>query len=711
MRISTKLALMELFLIFGFLVALGVVVFFAGSIIKLKDFELASNNVMFSMKEMNFQSASLMIATTPVIETSSRWTSSINRFERQLDSLSNFAHGRVLTAHQKNQLIEISGWWNQIYEWYYRPAIRQLQNMHNSESGNTVGNKGILQTLIELENLAGEPPDFIGELYTMKNYQDLIIDETRIFSDRMNTLTQSIQNQALLHVRTSTRIVLFLLLFTLSITIIITTRFGRLMSKRIRQVEEAIRNIAQGDFSTELHINSKDEMEELSGNYNLLKNQLRERLNSILGFMVSISSSLSEGPDLESILKLIAKSAKENTGADGSAVYLLGGEEKVLHPRAFNGHMPPPFPVSGGIADDPQGLLEFLQQHSIPLGQQLIGKTVQEGKPVFLRSLENRETGSVEFYRRKGDPLYISSLIITPLMISTRLIGAIVIVKRKEDTQFTDLDFTHMQTFADYAALTIDNVFNYEELIKKRELHREIEIAADIQKDLLPRGIPRMAGIQVSAFSRAARGISGDYYDVFAIDKKRLALVICDVVGKGVPASLLMVMIRTIIRLVSSPTRSPSQLLTLLNRGIIGRIGTDHFATMSIFFYNRENREITYSNAAHPPLLIYRTKEKKFIEIDTAGLPIGVERKEHYEDKSLKAIPEDLLVLFTDGVPETRAPDGSEYGEESLRKVLARSHKSSAKEITELVEEDLRRYSGQAERHDDQTIVVLKVVD
>src|SRR6056297_663584 len=549
----------------------------------------------------------------------------------------------------------------------------------------------------------------MGELYTIRNYREHIMDETQTFRSRLIELTTNIQEQINRNIQTSTRIVIALIVLTIIITIFITVRFSHLMGSRIRQVEQAMRHLARGDFSTQLNIKSKDEFEELSENYNVLKTQLQEKLNSVLGFMVDISNSLAEGPKLQRIMNIIAHSAVENTNADGAALYLVDSEKEMLVPQVFSGNFIPPFPVPEEAAHSRESALKYASETQLTIGEYAIGNAVEEVSSLFVRSVSEHNNGDLGFHRDKDDPLYLESLIVTPLMISQRVLGTIVMTKHTEGDTFTDLDFTHMQTFADYAALTIDNIFNYEELIEKREMHREIEIAANIQKGLLPREIPELPSTQISAFSRAARGISGDYYDTFLIEKDTLGVVICDVVGKGVPASLLMVMIRTIIRLISSPQRTPSQLLTLLNRGIIGRIGTDHYATMSIFFYNRENREVTYSNAAHPPLLVYRSTEKEFIEIDTPGLPIGVEQKEKYQQRKFSVQSGDTIILFTDGIPETRSPDGREYSTETLKNRIKQAGNKSAKEISKYIQEDLDRFTEAAEQHDDQTLFIMKI--
>lgn len=500
-------------------------------------------------------------------------------------------------------------------------------------------------------------------------------------------------------------------LLTLAITIFVTVRFSRLLVGRIHQVEEAMRQMASGDFSSELDIQSGDEFEELSHNYNILKEQLQDKLNSVLNFMVTIATSLEEGPDLNRILSIIASSAVENTDACGAAIYLIDGEEESLIPHTFSGYYPPPFPLPPEICTSEEEALAYVRESRIPIGTHSIGTAVKEAKPLFIRSTATLEEEEYDFGRHRQDPLCVESLIISPLMISQRVLGAIVIAKRPFAGSFTDLDFTHMQTFADYAALTIDNLYNTEELIEKREMHREIAIAADIQKGLLPRVMPGLASAQIAAFSRAARGISGDYYDAFLMEKGKIGVVICDVVGKGVPASLLMVMIRTIIRLVANPQRTPGKLLTFLNRGIIGRIGTEHFATLSIFSYNENDRTVTYANAAHPPLLLYKPKEESFLEIDTPGLPIGVERKEVYQEKSFSVDPGDILVLFTDGIPEARSSDGREYTANGLRSRLRQCGQKSAKEIAQAIQDDLDNFAVGVEQHDDQTLMIMKILD
>ncbi|MFW5712953.1 MAG: HAMP domain-containing protein [Spirochaetota bacterium] len=373
MRIRTKLGIVELILVAGFLIAIGVVVFFTNTIINLKDFEVQSNVIMSSLRRMNYQTQSLLTTRTPIIEISVQWTNTINEFERDLEGLSRYSNLRVLNDEQERQMAELTGWWDQIYEWYYKPAIDHLQKMQNGPAGDAVGSQGILRTLLELESSETTPPDYLGELYTIRNYRDHIMDETQTFSARLTDLTTSIQRQIDSNIQQSRRIVIGLIILTIIVTIFITVRFAHLMGSRIRQVEQAMRHLARGDFSTQLNIKSKDEFEELSENYNILKTQLQEKLNSVLGFMVDISNSLAEGPKLQRIMNIIANSAVENTDADGAALYLVDSEAQLLVPQVFSGDFIPPFPLPEEATVSKEKALEYAKETKLKIGENAIG--------------------------------------------------------------------------------------------------------------------------------------------------------------------------------------------------------------------------------------------------------------------------------------------------------------------------------------------------
>ena len=246
-------------------------------------------------------------------------------------------------------------------------------------------------------------------------------------------------------------------------------------------------------------------------------------------------------------------------------------------------------------------------------------------------------------------------------------------LKRAENQHFTDLDFQHLKTFADYASITIDNLYTYLEVLEKRQMEQEVDIAAQIQKRLLPAELPQLPRRPWPCTACPARGVSGDYYDVLPLDGDKVALVICDVAGKGIPAAMVMVMIRSIVHLLVTPGRDAAATLTEINQGITGRIEIDHFATIGVLIYDQDRPGSQYANAAHLPLMVYRHRTGTLGKLDAKGLPIGVERDASYELKNLRVEPGDVLVLCTDGIIEAMNADGQQYTLGRLKAVIEKS--------------------------------------
>ena len=702
------MALLATIIMTGFFLILGTSFLLTNTLTKQKDLQIQAMEVLRALDLVEIETRNLLLKRSTLESLQSRWLTAISSFLLTLDSLALMGADSNLSSLQMKQLRDALELWKQTYQWYYIPAINHLRLIINRGVGDIVGEAGIFFTLKALETKSAESGKFqaTGGLLTMQNYIVVIGEETSSVVLTVTNLKESLQEQTETTIRNARNLSLVVILLVLVLTLFLTIRFSHLLVNRIYKVGEAMKQIANGNFSSDLNIQSKDEFQDLSKDYNILKNQLQAKLNSMLNFMLTVTTILEEDPNLQNILSIILSATVENTSACGAAVYLIDAEEDTLIPQSSFGYYSPPFPLPPEVSSSEKKALAYARENRIPIGVNTIGIAVKETRPLFIRSVSALDGGEFDFARPQEDPLCIESLIIVPLMIARRLLGAIVITKRPSNGTFTDMDFTHMQTFADYAALTIDNLYNTEELIERRELRREVSIAADIQRQLLPKTLPK----EVSVFSRAARGISGDYYDAFPMGEGKIGVIICDVVGKGVPASLMMVMIRTIILLVSNHQRIPAKLLTFLNKSITGIIGTEQFATMGIFCYDEDSRTITYANAAHPPLLLYRFKEGAFLEVDTSGLPIGVEQKERYREKSFPVEIGDVLIFFTDGLSEARSPDGREYTTERIKSRLSQCNQKSAKEICQSIREDVDNFTAGIEQHDDQTLIVMKVL-
>jgi sigma-B regulation protein RsbU (phosphoserine phosphatase) len=434
-------------------------------------------------------------------------------------------------------------------------------------------------------------------------------------------------------------------------------------------------------------------------------NALAGNLESLFEFMGNLGNAIAEKIDIPRALEIIVSSAARNIGADAGAILMVDEYEDILQVKATYGIYPPLEQVSDIVKLSPGSVLEHFTNTPVPISGTTIGSVVESAEPLFIRNTLNDKRMSAN---SAEDILFISSFIAIPLIVGNRVLGVLSTLKRAENQVFSDREYEHLKTFADYASITLDSLLTYLEVLEKREMDREVWIAADIQQKLLPGKMPEMKNAALSLFSLPARGVSGDYYDIFKLDADKTALIIGDVAGKGVPAALVMVMIRSILHLIVSAQREAAAILSWVNRGITGRIDIDHFATLSFLVFDQEKREIVYANAAHHPLLVYKSRLGKLVEVDTPGLPIGIERSTVYRQKRFPVEKGDLLLLYTDGVIEAMNGAGEQYGLGRLRRMVEKNSVLPAEELIEHIKDDLREFVATARQHDDQTLLLLK---
>ncbi len=217
--------------------------------------------------------------------------------------------------------------------------------------------------------------------------------------------------------------------------------------------------------------------------------------------------------------------------------------------------------------------------------------------------------------------------------------------------------------------------------------------------------------IAPAAYSLPAKGVGGDYYDTIKLDDDKIAFIITDVAGKGIPASLVMVMIKTIFHLIASTNRDAKTLLSWLNHGLSKRMKmkAENYATASVLIYNQKTGVAHYSNAVHHPVIIYRAKDDKFIKIDTEGLPLGIAPGSDYQQKKLKMEKDDFMVFYTDGIIEARNKNNDEYKLKSLIDILKDAKDLSSQNMLITIIDDLNKFTQNVSQHDDLTLMIAKI--
>ena len=235
-----------------------------------------------------------------------------------------------------------------------------------------------------------------------------------------------------------------------------------------------------------------------------------------------------------------------------------------------------------------------------------------------------------------------------------------------------------------------------------------MNIARDIQMELLPKTFPRTSGIDMFAFSVPARHVGGDCYDVIDVGEGRLAITIGDVSGKGTPAAILMANVQAAVRALAESKIPAGELIGRVNRLVHGYTEDSVFITFFYSVLDTRTGELIYVNAGHnPPCILRRDGRREYL--DAGGLVIGIMPGSEYEVGRVNLGAGDDLVLYTDGVTEATNPDDEMFGEERLEDLLLKHRHSSAREIEEQVYTSIKDFAAGASQADDLTMVIVKM--
>lgn len=247
---------------------------------------------------------------------------------------------------------------------------------------------------------------------------------------------------------------------------------------------------------------------------------------------------------------------------------------------------------------------------------------------------------------------------------------------------------------------------SYQTLREKEAMDREVAIAREVQRELLPRSIPRVRGLELAGVCLPAVGVGGDYFDFLPLAGDRVGVVIADVAGKGIPAALLMAGLQASVRSLALPGVAPSEVNRRLNEILYRSTPAARYSTFFFALFDSQDRVLTYSNAGHfPPFHLCCDGA---VKLHAGGLPLGMLEGSLYGEGRRMLGVGDLIALYTDGIVEAPNEDDLEYGEERLIELLERHRGNDMDAIVRAVLEDVDRWSAGGPRRDDITLVLAR---
>ena len=370
----------------------------------------------------------------------------------------------------------------------------------------------------------------------------------------------------------------------------------------------------------------------------------------------------------------------------------------------------------------------------------VVGRAVADRTPVHVHDLQAAETDfphGAAYAKQYGHKTTFA----TPLLREGVAIGAILI-RRLEVRPLTDNQIALLKTFADQAAIAIENVRLFKKMQEKShkveeqakeltewnavletrvaeqvaqlerlsKLEYELSLASEIQKSMLPRSIPRLEGYEFSAAMIPAKSVGGDFFDFIPLGEDLLGIAVGDVSDKGIPAALFMAMVHSLLRAEAHPGRSPKRVLRSVNRHLMDMNDKEMFVTILFGILNRVTHQFHYARAGHEAPIFF-DKQGYIRRMPKAnGQLLGVFDEIALDEQTIELSKGSMLLLYSDGIPEAPNRQNVNFGYDGLVRTVGQMPGSSAQEVCdELIKAVVKHQAGSLQ-HDDMTVVVVRAV-
>ncbi len=251
-------------------------------------------------------------------------------------------------------------------------------------------------------------------------------------------------------------------------------------------------------------------------------------------------------------------------------------------------------------------------------------------------------------------------------------------------------------------------------LVEQQRLQKELQVAQEIQQMLLPDDFPDVVGYDIASYYQAAKEVGGDLFDFVEVDEHSIGICVADVSGKGVPGSLVMTMIRTALRLEARGNKNPADVLTKVNAFVTDDIRKGMFVTMFYVILDSRERVVSYASAGHNPMILFRGKTKETFYLNPSGFPVGITLPdirlfgEKIQADKIRLHPDDILVLYTDGITEAMNAKRELFGEERFLAAIRKYGHLDVVEFVKAIKNEILRFTGGYEQNDDITLVAIK---
>lgn len=402
--------------------------------------------------------------------------------------------------------------------------------------------------------------------------------------------------------------------------------------------------------------------------------------------LIELSKIMNSTLDLPEVLDHFRSSAKKILNAEFCTIYLINEDRNELYSVAI---------------DDPR-----IDSIHLPIGSGVAGCVADTGKAIITNNAYDDDRFDPDVDKKIGG--HTKNLCTVAMKNhENKIIGVIQLMNKPDD--FTNEDAQYLESLAIHASIALENAKMHEVELTNQRLRKEMELASEVQKMFLPDKFPKNEKLDTSVVYRPYYKVSGDIYDFVYFTKKITGVAVGDVSGKGISAALIMSMIKTLFASLAEGMPSTKDICSILNRSVAKVTKSMRFCTFFYCIIDTDRGKLLYTNAGHnPPVIIHENGDYDLLK--GGGALIGALEHQQYEEFEVAFKKGDTLLMYTDGVSESRNKVNEMYTEERLINVAVDKQNDPNKGLSYLIEDHFKDFISNIEQVDDYTIISVKHV-
>lgn len=407
-----------------------------------------------------------------------------------------------------------------------------------------------------------------------------------------------------------------------------------------------------------------------------------------------LSCAIARADDLDHVYQIVLDEVVDVLGVEKASIMIYDKDAGGLRIAAARGM-------------DPQ----VMSRAFVRVGEGISGRVFQSDEPLLIQDIQTADVPAPHGERYRTTSLMSAPVTAVPLRMGSEPLGVINVTDKTDGTGFTDSDMLLLTTASNQVAAYVHLTHLASEVREAERVMGELEVARSIQQRLLPEKPLELDYLDVAGKVVPAHQVGGDFFDYFLTHTRKPSFVVADVSGHNVPAAMTTASLRSVVRAQRDADYTPAVLVQRVNTILFDDLShTEQFVSMIYLQYFQSRQLIRFTNAGHPPAIVWRASLGEFETCSTDDPLMGIDPLSIFHEKNLVVSKDDVIVLYTDGVTDAANESGERYGVDRLRETIRDSASGDATRITGNIVDDVQGFAGSVAIKDDITVLVCKVL-